>query len=240
MKTILLILVVAGAGILGYMAEPSMRSKLTGSLPNHPKATAVPQTDAIPEAPVQLLPEPSHEPAPTPPQDVAPVAEAAPEATPAEAVPETPAQLEPEPSPPPTEPAPLTETSPPIEPAPLTESVPPTEPAPLTESAPPTEPAPLSESAPLTESVDAPADADLVQVMQASIDAGQIKEFTKAQVLSWTSSTDEIAEGETYQIGLAAYKAETIFGIKTIQAKAMIQSGKVVRWIWPKSGMEIK
>jgi hypothetical protein len=88
--------------------------------------------------------------------------------------------------------------------------------------------------------VDAPADADLVQVMQASIDAGQIKEFTKAQVLSWTTSTDEIADGETYQIGLAAYKAETIFGIKTIQAKAMIQSGKVVRWIWPKSGMEIK
>ena len=76
--------------------------------------------------------------------------------------------------------------------------------------------------------------------MQASIDAGQIKEFTKAQVLSWTASTDEIADGETYQIGLAAYKAETIFGIKTIQAKAMIRGGKVVRWIWPKSGMEIK
>jgi hypothetical protein len=90
--------------------------------------------------------------------------------------------------------------------------------------------------------VDAPAptDSDVVQVMQSSIDAGQIKEFTKAQVLSWTTSTDEIADGETYQIGLAAYKAETIFGIKTIQAKAMIQSGKVVRWIWPKSGMEIK
>jgi hypothetical protein len=212
MKTILLILVVAGAGFLGYFAEPSLRSKLTGSLPNHPKATAVPQTEAIPEAPVQLEPEPRNEPAPIPPQDVAPVAEAAPEATPAEAVPETPAQLEPELSPPPTEPAPLTETAPPTEPAPLTESV----------------------DAP------APADSDVVQVMQASIDAGQIKEFTKAQVLSWTTSTDEIADGETYQIGLAAYKAETIFGIKTIQAKAMIQSGKVVRWIWPKSGMEIK
>lgn len=212
MKTILLILVVAGAGFLGYFAEPSLRSKLTGSLPNHPKATAVPQTEAIPEAPVQLEPEPSHEPAPTPLQDVASVVEAAPEATPAEAVPETPAQLEPELSPPPTEPAPLTETAPPTEPAPLTESV----------------------DAP------APTDSDVVQVMQASIDAGQIKEFTKAQVLSWTTSTDEIADGETYQIGLAAYKAETIFGIKTIQAKAMIQSGKVVRWIWPKSGMEIK
>ena len=216
MKSILFILVVAGAGMLGYFAEPSLRSKLTGSLPNRPATSAVPQTEAIPEAPVQLEPEPSQEPAPVPPQDVAPPAEATPEAMPAEAVPETPAQLEPEPSPPPAEPAPLTEPTPP------------------TESAPPTEPAPL------TESVDAPADSDVVQVMQASIDAGQIKEFTKAQVLSWATSTDEIADGETYQIGLAAYKAETIFGIKTIQAKAMIQSGKVVRWIWPKSGMEIK
>jgi hypothetical protein len=192
MKSILFILVVAGAGMLGYFAEPSLRAKLTGSLPNRPKASAVPQTEAVPEVPVQLEPEPSPAPSPIPPQDVAPAAEAAPEATPAESVPETPAQLEPEPTPTPIEPA-------------------------------------LS-----------PAPADVVQVMQASIDAGQIKEFTKAQVVSWTTSTDEIADGETYQIGLAAYKAETIFGIKTIQAKAMIQSGKVVRWIWPKSGMEIK
>jgi hypothetical protein len=214
MKSILLILVVAGAGILGYFAEPSLRAKLTGSLPNRPKASAVSQTEAIPEVPVQLEAEPGQEPAPVPPQDDAPPAEATPEAMPAESVPETPAQLEPEPSPSPAEPAPLTEPAPPTEPAPLTESV--------------DAPAP------------APTDSDVVQVMQASIDAGQIKEFTKAQVLRWKASTDEIADGETYQIGLAAYKAETIFGIKTIQAKAMIQSSKVVRWIWPKSGMEIK
>jgi hypothetical protein len=93
MKTILLILVVAGAGFLGYIAEPSLRSKLTGSLTNHPKATAVPQTEAVPEVPVQLEPEPSPAPAPIPPQDVAPAAEAAPEAMPAESVPETPAQV---------------------------------------------------------------------------------------------------------------------------------------------------
>ncbi len=199
MKSILFILVVAGAGMLGYFAEPSLRSKLTGSLPNRPATSAVPQTEAVPEVPVQLEPEPSPALAPIPPTP-SPPAEPATPVRQTESVPEAPAQLEPEPTPAPTEPAPL------------------------------------------TESVDAPAptDSDVVQVMQASIDAGQIKEFTKAQVLSWTTSTDEIADGETYQIGLAAYKAETIFGIKTIQAKAMIQSGKVVRWIWPKSGMEIK
>ena len=41
-------------------------------------------------------------------------------------------------------------------------------------------------------------------------------------------------------MGTLTYKAETIFGVKTIQAKALITDGKVQRWIWPKSGMEIK
>ena len=76
--------------------------------------------------------------------------------------------------------------------------------------------------------------------MQDSIQAAQIKEFTFDQVLDWTAGPDETVDGETYQTGVASYKAETIFGVKTIQAKALIKGGKVQRWIWPKSGMEIK
>jgi hypothetical protein len=76
--------------------------------------------------------------------------------------------------------------------------------------------------------------------MQESIKAAQIKEFTFDQVLEWTAGPDETVDGETYQTGLASYKAETIFGVKTIQAKALIKGGKLQRWIWPKSGMEIK
>jgi len=81
---------------------------------------------------------------------------------------------------------------------------------------------------------------DAVKVMQDSIKAAQIKEFTFDQVLDWKAEADEIMDGETYQIGVVSYRAETIFGVKTIQAKALIKAGEVHRWIWPKSGMEIK
>ena len=76
--------------------------------------------------------------------------------------------------------------------------------------------------------------------MQENVRDGQIKEFTFDQVLAWKAEADEIIDGETYQTGLASYKAETIFGVKTIQAKALIKGGKIQRGIWPKSGMEIK
>ena len=81
---------------------------------------------------------------------------------------------------------------------------------------------------------------DIVKLMQESIRSGQIKEFTFDQVIGWKAGEDEELDGEKYQTGLAAYKAETIFGVKNIQAKAMIQGGKVIRWIWPTSGLEIQ
>ena len=91
--------------------------------------------------------------------------------------------------------------------------------------------------------VPAPVEAgttDVVKAMQDSVKAAQIKEFTFEQVLEWKAEADEAVDGETYQTGLASYKAETIFGVKMIQAKALLKGGKVQRWIWPKSGMEIK
>ena len=35
-------------------------------------------------------------------------------------------------------------------------------------------------------------------------------------------------------------RAQTIFGEKTVQAKALIKEGKVVKWIYAKTGMEIR
>lgn len=99
-------------------------------------------------------------------------------------------------------------------------------------------PEPAAEPAP-------PASAELdatgiVTVMQESIKGGQIKEFTFDQVLGWKAGEEEEHDGEKYQTGTVAYKAETIFGVKNIQAQALIKGGKVAKWIWPKSGMEIK
>ncbi len=76
--------------------------------------------------------------------------------------------------------------------------------------------------------------------MQASVKAGEIKEFGFDQVLGWKADEDKESDGEIYQTGLASYKAQTIFGEKNIQAQALIKEGKIAKWIWPKSGMEIK
>ena len=140
----------------------------------------------------------------------------------------------PAPQPPPvTSPAPEPAPAPPPAPAPAPEPAVTPEPAPP----PPVEPVPApSEPTPVPE-VGA---SDVVKVMQDSIRTGQIKEFTLEQVLDWAAGSAETVDGETYQTGLVSYKAETIFGVKTIQAKALVKGGKVQRWIWPKSGMEIK
>ncbi|MEI6655341.1 MAG: hypothetical protein WCP45_11275 [Verrucomicrobiota bacterium] len=84
------------------------------------------------------------------------------------------------------------------------------------------------------------ATGDTVEVMKAHIRGGGVKEFTFEQVLGWKAEADEVIDGSTYQTGIIRYKAETIFGEKTIEAKALLQDCKVVRWVWPKSGMEIK
>lgn len=99
----------------------------------------------------------------------------------------------------------------------------------------------------MTEPAAAPAPAaaveqkvDVVKAMQESVRSAQIKEFTLEQVLNWKAEADEIVDSNVYQVGTITYKAETILGVKNIQAKAMIKDGKVQRWISTLSGQEIK
>ena len=85
------------------------------------------------------------------------------------------------------------------------------------------------------------ASTDVVEVMKAHLRSGALKQFTFEDVLEWMVEADEVVNGQTYQTGLVRYKAETIFGMKTIDAKALMQNGKIVRWVWPKNpGTEIK
>jgi outer membrane biosynthesis protein TonB len=146
-------------------------------------------------------------------------------------------------------PAPVTEPTPAPggdseEPAPMPEPVvePMPEPAPTPTPTPAPEPAPAPapEPAPAPAPTVATGPVDVVKVMQESIRAAQVKEFTFDQVLGWEAGGDETVDGEIFKTGTVSYKAETIFGVKTIQAKALVKDGKVQRWIWPKSGMEIK
>ena len=82
-------------------------------------------------------------------------------------------------------------------------------------------------------------ESQIVSTMQASINAQQIKKFGYSAVTSWKAGETENIDGQSYQTGLVTYKDQTIFGVKNIQAKALIINGKVQRWIWPTSGLEI-
>lgn len=107
-------------------------------------------------------------------------------------------------------------------------------------------PAPVPTPEPATEDPVPPpptapaAPVDVVSLMKQHIQGGNIKEFEFKQVQGWKAEPNEVIDGETYQVGLIRYTAETIFGTKSIEAKALIKDGAVVKWIWPKSGMEIK
>ncbi|MEO5913360.1 MAG: hypothetical protein ABIS50_03945 [Luteolibacter sp.] len=127
------------------------------------------------------------------------------------------------------------------EPPAMPEPPPVPEPAPAPEPTPAPEPAPMPEPTTPDQPVVADAGAgDAVKTMQDSIKAAQIKEFKFDQVTEWKAGADETVDGQTFQTGTALYKAVTFLGEKTIEAKAFIKGGKVQRWIWPRSGMEIK
>ncbi len=134
-------------------------------------------------------------------------------------------------------PAPTTPAGESADPPVVAEPPPVPAPAPIPEPAPVTPPATAGGTPPAGA---ATSEADIVKAMKDSIQSGQIKEFKIDQVLQWKGAADETADGETYQTGTILYKAETFLGTKTIEAKAFIKAGKVQRWIWPRSGMEIK
>lgn len=97
------------------------------------------------------------------------------------------------------------------------------------------EPAPAPEPA----SVANLTPEQIVEVMKKSIEGGAVKVFTLDQVGEWKATEDEDIDGVEYQTGLAAYKAQTIFGEQLVQAKALIKAGKVEKWLYAKTGMEI-
>ena len=111
-------------------------------------------------------------------------------------------------------------------------------------------PAPAPEPMPVVEPTPAPApapaadaklgDDEIIALMKESIAGGAVKEFTSDQVKGWKTNGEETIDGTEYQTGLAAYEAATIFGVRPVQAKALIKDGKIVRWVYAKSGMEIQ
>jgi len=248
MKALGYISVILVAGLLGFALYPSIYPTLVqagwvedyrGEKPPADLAMAENEVQKAPDSgTVAGEPAPAEsKPVPAPPPPVA-----KPEPKPAPKPEPPPVAAQPEAKKP--EPTPAPEPPPPPAPAPKPEPKPAPPVAggqPAGQPAPPAA-APPQPEPPKPEPPKQPASntAEIVSIMKASIRSGQIKEFTYDQVIGWKGVGEEEIDGETYRTGLIAYKAKTIFGVNTIQAKALIQDGKVVKWIWPKSGMEIK
>ena len=215
MKFIYLIIVVFVAMAVGYMAEPSMRLSLTGKPANFSKKAAKPKQAVERATPAEPSTTNSETPAavvPETPPTVAVTPEVAPVETPVAPPAETPV-------------APAVET-----PAPLQ----------VEASAPALETKAAEPEASVVKATPGQSSA-IVGIMKASLAAKQISKFTASQVLEWEAgAASETIDGESYQIGNVMYQSETPFGTKNLPAKALIKDGKVVRWISPKSGMEIK
>jgi len=225
------VLIAAGAG---YLLEPDMRLSLTGETPGRHKPVA----KVEPPKAVEPEPQPATKPAPAPEPAVDPIPEpktepvVVPVPTPEPAVDPIPAEPKVEPK---ADPAP----EPPVEP-----KAEETKPAETKTEDPKME----EKKAEDTKAQDGQeetvsgrvSDEQVVKAMQSSFHSGEIKEFASDKANAWKATGIQKVDGEMYQTGMVDYAAETIFGIKIVQAKALIQDGRVVKWVSPKSGMEIK
>ncbi len=213
MKYLYLLFAVMIASAAGYLTEPSLRMSLTGKSADSEKPKREPKKRGNATSQHRLEPGIPSNPAVTPP-------------TPTPVV-QSPTPVVPTPTPVVPTPTPVTPTTPKV-----------------VDIDPPVTLDPFEAETPETPKVQSETPvkmADAVAVMKASIASRQISKFTASQVLEWQAGTStETFDGVAYQIGNVTYQAETPFGTKNLPAKALIKDGKVVRWISPKSGMQIE
>lgn len=79
-----------------------------------------------------------------------------------------------------------------------------------------------------------------VPVMLQSIRSGQVKEIQLGAIDYWRWNGYEEIGGVGYWTGVVGYTAETMFGEINAEGKALIQNGRVVKWIYSGSEEEIR
>ncbi|MGA0899624.1 MAG: hypothetical protein ACO3SO_04370, partial [Luteolibacter sp.] len=131
----------------------------------------------------------------------------------------------------PVTPTPVTPT--PVTPAPVT-------PAPVTPT--PVTPTPVTPIPVPTPVVAGPqlSEAQIVTAMQNHLKSGALKEFGFDAVTTWKAGPSKELDGVALQTGIVTYTTQTLFGSKTLEAQAFISNGKVIKWVWPKSGITLE
>ena len=100
---------------------------------------------------------------------------------------------------------------------------------------PPTPPAPAP-----TPTVAKLDEAAIVALLKADVQAGKVTEFKANQVTAWKAGEEMDFDGDTYQTGHVTFKAETILGVQEHEAIALIEDGKVHKWMWAKTKLEMR
>ncbi len=226
MKFLIFLIAVAAAGAAGYIFEPSLRVTLTGKPADYKNVETKHEAEDAEEKETEER---------ATPKDDAPTVFETPAVTETPTVTETPAAVE--------TPA-VTETPAVVETPAVPETPAVVETPAVTETPAVVETPPAPVTAPATEAVgnqpSAAGDPKLIAAMQAHVKSGELKSFSFEQVTEWkTMEKKEVVDGVTYDVGLASFNSTTPFGVKTRQVRALIKDGKVTKWLWANSGMQV-
>ncbi len=83
-------------------------------------------------------------------------------------------------------------------------------------------------------------EAAIVTLLKADVGTGKVTEFKANQVTKWKAGEEIEFDGDTYQTGRVTFKAETILGVQEHEAIALIEDGKIYKWMWAKTKLEMR
>jgi hypothetical protein len=97
-----------------------------------------------------------------------------------------------------------------------------------------------SEDAVVETAAPAMSESQVISILRKSINAGELTGFEADDVKALALAGEEEFDGVNYQIGLGTVNMTTIFGLTEQKVKALCINGKVVKWLWAASSVEIQ
>jgi len=73
------------------------------------------------------------------------------------------------------------------------------------------------------------SNVQMLELMKKSVTNRTVKEFAFQDVTSWEITGTKEIDGSEYQVGEVTYEQNSIFGNKSLRAKALFQDGELVK-----------